>query len=1358
MYDFSSIDRGNGISVSSSYVTISNCTVFGNANKGISLSGSEITLRNTIIHADGVGRYAINSWNALLSDYNDLFVTNGAILGSLNGVVQPSLADWRRSGMDSNSLSTDPQFVNPTMRDLHLKSTAGSYHGGAWTADGSSSPCIDMGIGEAGLEPAPNTSPGHDVNIGRLNLGAYGGTEQASKTPLERKLNLMEPIGRENVVDQAMPLSIRWTWMGEGWQSNDKVRLEYSADAGQTWNGMAGGSGVAATNEVFRWDISGMSPGALYLARITCNQDETAVSHSPAVFRIGSSLVFYVNDASLSLDEWCVAVGNDANTGTDPAHPKATPQGILNAYTLVPGDTVRIDTGIYTLTTNITVGVMHSGMIDAPVVFEASPYGVTLNRNSTANGCYGWNIVASNVTVRTAQSSKFPEASQSWMKIRGGYSGLTITGNYCHVSRVDVCSNYSYGVSIGGVGVVIENSLSRNATVASGGAGIRINASFVTISNCTVFGNAYGIYIAGYSDTLLRNNIIRADGSGAFAVYRTLPGYSLFSDYNDLSVTNGAAVGYYSYAVKQTLADWILTGQDTNSLSLNPQFANVAAGDFHLKSVEGRYVSANLWTNDTAHSACIDAGDPGSDWTNETAPHGSRINMGAYGNTEQASRSLTNSVVSLDVQSPFGASLPAIGSSLYYPGKTLSCQLSGSPAQIGITQYVCTGWVMQGSEPATGSGTNVTILLTNSTVLTWQWVTNVPPVAKLVSAGQTSSNGEGRVTINCSVSDVKGQSCQAEVLYSTNGAVSWTNLWVADVSSSVGSVTLTNGAPCQIGGVETTNGIGLTTNLLAIAWDTTGNGLSIALSTNTRIRLRVWNGILWSSAVTSTPFCVDNQAPGAGILAGSTPMVGVWSTNRNIVAQWVASDGAGTGIKGYGYAFTNEGAAPAPLAVMTTGSNGMSEALADGTNWWLALRAVDKAGNWGMSTSFGPFWIDGTAPTYSDWIRTPSNLTAETIGTIQVTAQIDDPLSGLETNKPEIEYRLSGSAYSETYIAMTMTNGAWAVDLDLDWKSMGGKTLFYRVRSRDAAGNVSVSSEQEEMIDAGVIGVTPDQLTYTGIYGGPDPLPQVFVITNTGTAGFVFSNVVANGEASWFSPGPSRGRVESGASVAVSGGVSILGLPAGVYSVTNHVFAPTATNAAQDIVLHLIIQKASQTITQFLPVNGSVFAESNTVSLSATASSGLAVSFASNTLWATVSGTDLFFTSHGSTEIVASQGGDENYDAAIAVTNVYTVLRDGDSDGDGMSDWNEYLAGTSPSNPASVFTIKGAVQIIGTGFVIQWNSSSNQIYTLERATNLSWDGFLPLVNCITATPPDNVHTDNVQNATPGYFYRLKTKR
>jgi hypothetical protein len=47
------------------------------------------------------------------------------------------------------------------------------------------------------------------------------------------------------------------------------------------------------------------------------------------------------------------------------------------------------------------------------------------------------------------------------------------------------------------------------------------------------------------------------------------------------------------------------------------------------------------WTADDVTSACIDAGDPNSDWTEELWPHGERINMGAYGGTPQASMSLS---------------------------------------------------------------------------------------------------------------------------------------------------------------------------------------------------------------------------------------------------------------------------------------------------------------------------------------------------------------------------------------------------------------------------------------------------------------------------------------------------------------------------------------------------------------------------------------------------------------------------------------------------------------------------------------------------------------------------------------------
>ena len=65
------------------------------------------------------------------------------------------------------------------------------------------------------------------------------------------------------------------------------------------------------------------------------------------------------------------------------------------------------------------------------------------------------------------------------------------------------------------------------------------------------------------------------------------------------------------------------------------------AGDYHLKSEAGRWdPNSETWIQDDMTSPCIDAGDPNSDFSGETWPHGERINMGAYGNTRQASMSL----------------------------------------------------------------------------------------------------------------------------------------------------------------------------------------------------------------------------------------------------------------------------------------------------------------------------------------------------------------------------------------------------------------------------------------------------------------------------------------------------------------------------------------------------------------------------------------------------------------------------------------------------------------------------------------------------------------------------------------------
>ena len=76
------------------------------------------------------------------------------------------------------------------------------------------------------------------------------------------------------------------------------------------------------------------------------------------------------------------------------------------------------------------------------------------------------------------------------------------------------------------------------------------------------------------------------------------------------------------------------------NISSDPLFADLATGDVHVKSRIGRYLtSTQQWVQDDQTSPCIDAGDPADDPTGEPLPSGGRINMGAYGNTPEASQS-----------------------------------------------------------------------------------------------------------------------------------------------------------------------------------------------------------------------------------------------------------------------------------------------------------------------------------------------------------------------------------------------------------------------------------------------------------------------------------------------------------------------------------------------------------------------------------------------------------------------------------------------------------------------------------------------------------------------------------------------
>jgi hypothetical protein len=76
------------------------------------------------------------------------------------------------------------------------------------------------------------------------------------------------------------------------------------------------------------------------------------------------------------------------------------------------------------------------------------------------------------------------------------------------------------------------------------------------------------------------------------------------------------------------------------NIDADPIFADPNNGDYHLKSQAGRWdANEGRWTKDEVTSPCIDAGDPKSPIGLEPFPNGGIINMGAYGGTEEASKS-----------------------------------------------------------------------------------------------------------------------------------------------------------------------------------------------------------------------------------------------------------------------------------------------------------------------------------------------------------------------------------------------------------------------------------------------------------------------------------------------------------------------------------------------------------------------------------------------------------------------------------------------------------------------------------------------------------------------------------------------
>ncbi|OHB54427.1 MAG: hypothetical protein A2173_06770 [Planctomycetes bacterium RBG_13_44_8b] len=185
-----------------SYPSLFNCIFSGNSaeqgggifnlRRNSSLSLNNCTFSSNSVRLDGSGVYS----------YGEMTVTNCIFWGNVDpaiigeAAVTVTYSDIQGGWSGEGNINIDPLFSDPGYwdpngtpddpnddlwidGDYHLKSQAGRWDpvSQSWIQDDITSPCIDAGD--------PNTPVGDEPfpNGGIINMGSYGGTAEASKSP-----------------------------------------------------------------------------------------------------------------------------------------------------------------------------------------------------------------------------------------------------------------------------------------------------------------------------------------------------------------------------------------------------------------------------------------------------------------------------------------------------------------------------------------------------------------------------------------------------------------------------------------------------------------------------------------------------------------------------------------------------------------------------------------------------------------------------------------------------------------------------------------------------------------------------------------------------------------------------------------------------------------------------------------------------------------------------------------------------------------------------------------------------------------------------------------------------------------------
>lgn len=407
---------------------------------------------------------------------------------------------------------------------------------------------------------------------------------------------------------------------------------------------------------------------------------------------------------------------------------------------------------------------------------------------------------------------------------------------------------------------------------------------------------------------------------------------------------------------------------------------------------------------------------------------------------------------------------------------------------------------------------------------------------------------------------------------------------------------------------------------------TTNSGSTIGItlsSTSGQDRLHVPPNYVSNAAISATSTWAGTTITSLGLIPGT--YVITWGSGENADSLTLTIDESappstytvGGSLSGLTGSVTLQNNSGDDLTLSTNGGFTFATALADNSAYAVTVLTQPTGQTCGVSNDSGTI--------------TGANVTDVTVTCVTDTA--DQTITGFTATPPSgvVGGSSALSATASSGLAVTFGSNTPAVC------TVAGSTVSYLL--------------------VGTCTVTADQAGDANF----NPAPQVTLnigvgLTDQAITNFVSTPVagVVNGSSTLSATGGASGNPvlfgSNTPAVCTVAGSTVTYVTAGTCTVTADQAGDANYNAAPQVSLDITVAKADQTISAFAANPGSGFIGGSST-LSATASSGLAVTFAGSTpAVCTVAGNTITYIAAGICTVTADQAGDANYNPAPQVT------------------------------------------------------------------------------------------------------------